>query len=70
MFTENDFHKYFDGLEGDYQQSVLILTDILNELSNHAITSVLLTMSLENMEGFRFVQSVKSRFPEEEGKEK
>lgn len=62
MFTKNDYQGYFKELEDIYKRSLIIYTDLLNELSDGAIKNKLLSMSTENMDAFRFVNECKGKF--------
>ena len=62
MFTEEDYKTYFKELEDVFRKSIVIYTDLLNELSDRSITSKLRVLAAENMQAFKFIQKEKDRF--------
>lgn len=62
MFTKEDYLNYCDELLGSLQKSLVIYTDILNELRDEAIRSKLYVITSETMEGFKFIKELKEKF--------
>ena len=62
MFTKEDFARYFEGLEGMFKETLVIYTDLLNEVGDQAIRNKLYTLAAEEMEAFKFVKEHKERF--------
>ena len=62
MFTKEDYLNYFDELLESFQKSLVIYTDILNELRDEAIRSKLYVITSEAMEGFKFIKELKNKF--------
>ncbi|MFA7677768.1 MAG: hypothetical protein WCY34_06365 [Candidatus Omnitrophota bacterium] len=64
MFTESDYRNYFSEIEGALKDSLVIYTDLLNELSNKAIYNKLYSIVSENMDAFRFIKDKAKNFNE------
>ena len=62
MFTKEDYQLYFDELQDIYKQTLVIYTDLLNELSDGSIKNKLLSMSSENMDVFNFIKNSREKF--------
>jgi len=56
MFTEKDYAAYFDEISEIYKRTLVIYTDILNEIDSKAVKSKLQVLAGDNMEAFRFVR--------------
>ena len=62
MFTKDDYINYFGEVETILKQSLIIYTDLLNELSDQAIRNKLYTLASEEMEAFNFIKTQKEKF--------
>ena len=62
MFTDEDHIRYFDELEFLLKKTVIIYTDLLNELSDKSIKNKLSVLAQENMETFKFIKKQKEKF--------
>jgi predicted O-methyltransferase YrrM len=62
MFTKEDYLNYFDELLDLLQQTLVIYTDVLNDIKDEAIRSKLSAVTSETMEAFRFIKEQKSIF--------
>ena len=62
MFTNEDHIAYFDELEEILKKTLVIYTDLLNELTDKAIRNKIYSISFENMEAFRYISANKKKF--------
>ena len=62
MFSKEDYRNYFSEMESIFKESLIIYTDLVNELSDQAARNKLLTLAEENMDAFNFVQKIKGNF--------
>jgi len=62
MFTNEDYAEYFGETENLLKESIVIYTDLLNELNNNAIKSKLEPLASECMESFRYIRQQKEKF--------
>ena len=62
MFTKEDYVSYFEEVEGILRKSLVIYTDLLNDLGNEAIRNKLYAASTESMETFKFMKREKEKF--------
>jgi len=62
MFTKEDYLAYFNELETIYKETIVIYTDLINELDNHSVRSKLSAMANDNMASYRFITKEKEKF--------
>ena len=62
MFTNADYAEYFGEAENLLKESMVIYTDLLNEINNNAIKSKLEPLAAECMESFRYIRQQKEKF--------
>ena len=62
MFTEKDYEAYLDEISEIYKRTLVIYTDILNEIDSKAVKSKLQVLARDNMEAFRFVRDESVKF--------
>jgi hypothetical protein len=62
MFTKNDYAEYLDEIETLIRESVVIYTDLLNELSDNSTKSKIEPLASESMESFRYIKGIKKKF--------
>lgn len=62
MFTKSDYVNYFNELEDIIKETLVIYTDLVNDLEDRSIHSKLYAIMSENAEAFRFVRAQKERF--------
>lgn len=62
MFAREDYVNYFEELESMLKKTLVVYTDLFNELGNEAMKSKLFAMSAESMEAFRFIKDKKEKF--------
>jgi formiminotetrahydrofolate cyclodeaminase len=62
MFTKEDYANYFAELEAIYKKSLVIYTDLLNELQDQSIRNKLYALATENMEAYNFITQTKAKF--------
>lgn len=48
MFSKEDYQNYFRDLEDVFSKQIILLTDILNEVSDQAVHSKLYAISLDD----------------------
>ena len=65
MFTKDDYVNYFNELEDVLRESLVIYTDLLNELKDQAMHSKLFMLAAEDMEAFNFIAETKRKYFEE-----
>ena len=53
MFTKDDFKNYFEEIEDLFRKTLVVYTDLLNEVHDQSIRNKLLPLMTENMEAFR-----------------
>ncbi|MBI3252341.1 MAG: hypothetical protein HYZ52_03350 [Candidatus Omnitrophica bacterium] len=61
MFTKEDFKNYFGELEGLLKETLVIHTDLLNEVHDRSLRNKLLPLMTENMEAFRWLKQEKEK---------
>ena len=64
MFSKKDYLSYFEDLEGIFFRDIVLLTDILYEISDHAIHSKLYAISLDDIRIFDEILGQKEKFEE------
>lgn len=62
MFTKEDYVNYFSDLEDILKKTLVIYTDLLNELGDQSIRNKLYALASENMEAFKFIKTQKDKF--------
>jgi len=62
MFTKEDYLNYFNELEGIFKKSLVIYTDLLNEVSDQSLRNKLFMLAEENMDVFSFLEKTKEKF--------
>jgi len=62
MFTKEDYLNYFNELEMMLKKSLVIYTDLLNELSDQSIANKLHALATEEMDIFKSVSEIKKKF--------
>ncbi|MDD4183406.1 MAG: hypothetical protein PHT53_06270 [Candidatus Omnitrophica bacterium] len=62
MFTKEDYTNYFNELEETFKKSLVIYTDLLNDLSDAAIRSKLFMLASEDNDAFNFVTETKAKY--------
>lgn len=62
MFTKEDYSSYFNELEEMFKKTLVIYTDLLNELSDNAIRSKLFMLAAEDNDVFNFVTETKEKY--------
>jgi hypothetical protein len=62
MFSNNDYKGYFQEIENILTKTLVIYTDVLNEVEDKSIKNKLNVIASENMETFEFVQAQKEKF--------
>ena len=59
MFTDDDYRAYFNELESIFRKTLVIYTDLLNEIGDQSIRNKLFAIAAESMDAFRFVREEK-----------
>ena len=62
MFSKKDYLSYFQDLEDIFSRDIVLLTDILNEISDHAVHSKLYAISLDDSGIFDGILVQKAKF--------
>lgn len=62
MFSKKDYQSYYQDLEGILSKQIVLLTDILNEVSDPAVHSKLFAISLDDSGIFDDIQVQKAKF--------
>jgi hypothetical protein len=62
MFTKEDYANYFNELEEIFKKTLVIYTDLLNDLSDNAIRSKLFMLAAEDDDAFSFVAETKEKY--------
>ncbi len=62
MFTKDDYINYFNEIEGIFKNNLEIYTDLLNELSDHAIRNKLFMLAEEDIDTFTFIVETKRKY--------
>ncbi|MFA5270816.1 MAG: hypothetical protein WC412_00550 [Candidatus Omnitrophota bacterium] len=62
MFTKEDYTNYFNELEDIFRKTLVIYTDLLNDLSDQAIRSKLFMLATEDTDAFDFVTDTKVKY--------
>lgn len=62
MFTNQDYIGYFEEIEETLKKTLVIYTDLLNDLDNKAMHSKLYAIATENMDTFQLIKSLKEKF--------
>ncbi len=62
MFTKEDYSGYFNELEEMFRKTLVIYTDLLNELSDNAIRSKLFMLAAEDNDAFSFIAETKEKY--------
>lgn len=64
MFSKKDYLSYFEDLESIFSKDIVLLTDMLYEISDHAIHSKFFAISLDDIRIFDEIQGQKEKFKE------
>jgi len=62
MFTNDDYINYFNEIEDIFKNTIVIYTDLVNEISDQAIRNRLLVLASENMDIFNFITEIKNKY--------
>jgi len=62
MFTKEDYTNYFNELEEIFKKTLVIYTDLLNDLSDAAIRSKLFMLAAEDNDAFNFITETKAKY--------
>jgi formiminotetrahydrofolate cyclodeaminase len=62
MFTKEDYANYFNELEEIFRKSLVIYTDLLNDISDAAIRSKLFMLASEDNDAFNFITETKAKY--------
>jgi len=62
MFTKEDYTNYFNELEEIFKKTLVIYTDLLNDLSDVAIRSKLFMLASEDNDAFNFITETKAKY--------
>jgi hypothetical protein len=62
MFSKKDYQSYFQDLESILSKQIVLLTDILNEVSDKSVHSKLYAISLDDSGIFDDIRAQKARF--------
>ncbi len=62
MFTKDDYANYFNELEEIFRKTLVVYTDLLNELSDGAIRSKLFMLAAEDNDAFNFMADTKEKY--------
>jgi len=61
MFTKDDYISYFEELETQLKETLVIYTDLLNEINDRSIRNKIMPISSENMQMYRYIKSLKDK---------
>lgn len=62
MFSREDFHAYFEDIEAAFTKHIVLLTDILNEVSDNAVRNKLYAIAQDDIAVFENARAQKERF--------
>ncbi|MFT5207890.1 MAG: hypothetical protein ACI9CF_001651 [Candidatus Omnitrophota bacterium] len=58
MFTKDDFYEHIDDTIGILRQSIVIYTDLINDLNDVSIKVKLRTLTAESVEFYRHLEDL------------
>jgi hypothetical protein len=62
MFTKADYANYFKEMEDIIKGTLVIYTDLLNELEDRSMHSKLYAIMSETADAFKFIKQEKEKF--------
>lgn len=62
MFTKEDYRAYFEELSQILKKTLVIYTDLINEIDDKSVHNKLYALTLENMSAFEFISKAKEDF--------